>query len=153
MSDDECKACALAAGDADLPGGRIFETESWIVEHCVGPLGLGALIVKPKRHVTAVGALTSAESLELGPLLQQASAVAAELVPAEQVYNCLWSHAGGVPVHIHYVIQPITAEQMTEYGARGPVLQSAMFLADVVAPRDQVELVSETARNMFSAMR
>jgi hypothetical protein len=31
-------------------------------------------------------------------------------------------------VHIHYVVQPVTAEQMAEFKAHGPTLQVAMFL-------------------------
>jgi len=42
---DDCLACDLAAGRQPLPGGVIHQTESWLVEHCVGPLGLGTLIV------------------------------------------------------------------------------------------------------------
>ena len=81
-----------------------LESAGWRVEHCVGPLGAGTLIVKPVRHVTAVADLSDSESSALGPLLQLASKVAGELVGAEQVYNCLWSHAGGVRLHIHYVV-------------------------------------------------
>src|SRR5947209_139727 len=124
---ESCMACDLANGALLLPGGRIHETRHWLVEHCVGPLGLGTLIVKPERHVTSVAALTDVEAAELGPLLQRASAVAAQLVGAEQVYNCLWSHAGASPVHIHYVVQPVKAGQMAEFGAYGPSLQVAMF--------------------------
>ena len=82
-------ACDLAEGKLPLPGGRLHETTHWVVEHCVGPLGLGTLIVKPRRHVTSVSDLTDDEASELGPLLRTASLVAGELVPAEQVYNCL----------------------------------------------------------------
>src|SRR3954469_3865427 len=109
---ETCMACDLAAGKLPLPGGRIHETTNWLVEHCVGPLGLGTLIVKPRRHVTSVADLTGDEASELGALLRAASAVARDLVGAEQVYNCLWSHAGGVPVHIHYVVQPVTKDLM-----------------------------------------
>ncbi len=77
-----------------------------MIEHCIGSLGLGSLIVKPARQVTAVADPTV--DGELGPVLRLASWVAGQLVPAEQVYNCLRSHAGGVPVHIHYVAQPVT---------------------------------------------
>ena len=31
-----CLACDLTAGRLPLPGGRIHETDYWIVEHCVG---------------------------------------------------------------------------------------------------------------------
>ncbi len=148
---DDCLACALAAGREPLPGGLIYRTDSWLVEHCVGPLGLGTLIVKPQRHVTAVADLTAAETAELGPLLQQASRVVGRLVDADQVYNCLWSHAGGVPVHIHYVIQPVTRQLMAEYECHGPDLQTAMFKADVVPDAHEVALVADQARRLFAA--
>jgi diadenosine tetraphosphate (Ap4A) HIT family hydrolase len=148
---DECMACALSAGRLPLPGGLIHRTEHWRVEHCVGPLGLGTLIVKPERHVTAVADLTDDEAIELGPLLRQASAIARELIDSEQVYNCLWSHAGGVPVHIHYVVQPVTKAQMRDIGAYGPALQVAMFEAGVaVDPRD-IDRVSDRARERFTS--
>ncbi len=50
---DDCYVCesilALSA-----PGGCVHETANWFVDHCVGPLGAGTLIVKPKRHVVHV---------------------------------------------------------------------------------------------------
>ena len=63
-----CVACDLTAGRRPLPGGRIHSTEHWAVEHCIGPLGLGTLIVKPIRHVSSLAALTEAEAH--GPALQ-----------------------------------------------------------------------------------
>src|SRR5947208_7240881 len=64
-----CLACDLAEGRIDLPGGRILETDLWIVEHCVGPLGIGTLVVKPKRHVVHLWELREDESDALGPIL------------------------------------------------------------------------------------
>ncbi len=68
---DECLACALTAGTRELPGGLIHATAHWRVEHCVGPLGIGTLIVKPIRHVTQVADLDDEEADELGPLLRR----------------------------------------------------------------------------------
>jgi len=147
---DGCIACDLSEGRVPLPGGLIYETTHWLVEHCIGPLGAGALIVKPRRHVTAVAELHDAEALELGPLLRKASEVARGLVDAEQVYNCLWSHAGGQPVHIHYVVQPVTAAQMSTFGSHGPFLQVAMFAAGEAVPLDEIEAVADRARTSFS---
>jgi diadenosine tetraphosphate (Ap4A) HIT family hydrolase len=144
-----CLACDLAAGLQPLPGGRIFRTDRWLVEHCVGPLGVGTLIVKPQRHVTAVADLTPDEAGELGPLLCKASRVAGELVPAEQVYSCLWSHAGGVAGHIHCVIQPVGREVMDRYGLRGPNLQVAMLSTGELPDPREVERVAERARQLF----
>lgn len=147
---EDCFACDLAHGRRPLPGGLIHRTGGWLVEHCVGPLGLGTLIVKPERHVTAVADLTEPEAAELGPLLRRASEVASRLVASEQIYNCLWSHAGGVPVHIHYVVQPVTREQMTRFDSHGPDLQVAMFASgDRPDPR-QVEILAAKARALFT---
>ncbi len=148
---EECLACDLASGRQPLPGGLIHRTNHWLVEHCVGPLGLGTLIVKPERHVTAVADLTEAEARELGPLLRQASRIVAGLVEAEQTYNCLWSHAGGRPVHIHYVVQPVTRQQMQDNDAYGPALQMAMFDKGEAPSREDVEEIAERARRAFKS--
>lgn len=147
---DGCLACSLSTGRRSLPGGLIHRSDHWLVEHCIGPLGLGALVVKPERHVTAVADLSDDEVDELGPLLRLASRIAGQLVPAEQVYNCLWSHAGGVPVHIHYVVQPVTREQMDRVGCYGPKLQVAMFVEGHRPAPAEIEAVAARARGLFA---
>jgi diadenosine tetraphosphate (Ap4A) HIT family hydrolase len=129
----------------------IHETANWFVEHTVGPLSVGTLILKPKRHVTRVSGLTDDEAAELGPLLARSAAVVDELVEPEQVYTCLWSHAGGTPVHIHYVVQPATQELMARYDAYGPNLQVAMFDADISPPEAEVEAFADRARAAFGS--
>jgi len=112
--------------------------------------GLGALIVKPESHVTSVADLSEEEAAEVGPLLWRASQVASQLIEADQVYNCLWSHARGKPVHIHYVVQPVTQEQMSDFAAHGPSLQAAMFSMGDAPDRNEVERISNLARARFS---
>jgi diadenosine tetraphosphate (Ap4A) HIT family hydrolase len=141
-----CFACDLAEGRADLPGGPIYDTGRWLVEHCVGPLGVGTLIVKPRRHVVHVWELDDDEARELGPLLQRVAAVVAELTEPDQVYVGLWSHRGGRPVHIHFVVQPVTRALMDEIGDYGPHLQTVMFDRAVDPPRDEVEAFAERVR-------
>jgi diadenosine tetraphosphate (Ap4A) HIT family hydrolase len=146
-----CLACDLAAGRIPLPGGIIHETEHWLVEHCVGPLGVGTLLVKPKRHITRVSRLNDGEAAELGPLLRRSAAVVDEIVRPEQVYACLWSHAGGTPVHIHYVVQPVTRALMDEHGCYGPALQVAMFQQGELPPEAEVAAFAGLAREAFAA--
>jgi diadenosine tetraphosphate (Ap4A) HIT family hydrolase len=137
-------ACELAAGRLLLPGGRITETEHWIVEHCVGPLGVGTLIAKPKRHVVHVWELDATEAEELGPLLRRVSRALAELLDPDQIYVSLWSHAGGRPVHIHWVVQPV-ASPATE-SPLGPHLQAAMFDRGELPRLAEVEAIAEQLR-------
>lgn len=62
-----CPACDLIEGRAELPGGVIARSSGWVVEHCVGPLGVGTLVVKPERHVVHVADLTEDEGIAMGP--------------------------------------------------------------------------------------
>src|SRR3954454_6952905 len=93
--------------------------------------------------------LSHEEAAELGPLLLRSAAVVDELVKPDQVYTCLWSHAGGAPVHIHYVVQPATRELMARYDEYGPHLQVAMFDAEIYPPEDEVAAFAEQARAAF----
>jgi diadenosine tetraphosphate (Ap4A) HIT family hydrolase len=150
--DDEpgCLACDLTAGRRPLPGGRIHATTYWIVEHCVGPLGVGALLVKPRRHVVTLGGLRDDEAAELGPLLARTAAVVDELVQPEQVYVGLWSHAGRVRVHIHFVVQPATTEAIEAVGSHGPALPAGQFARDETPDAGDVEALSDRARAAFA---
>jgi diadenosine tetraphosphate (Ap4A) HIT family hydrolase len=112
---------------------------------------VGTLVVKPKRHVLRVSKLTDGESQELGPLLRGSAAVIDDLLAPEQVYVCLWSHAGGAPVHIHYVLQPVTTELIERHGAHGPRLQAAMVQTEAPPAVDAVEAFALRARSAFAS--
>jgi ATP adenylyltransferase len=146
-----CLACDLTHDRRPVPGGRILATARWVVEHTVGPLGVGTLIVKPARHVVHVAELTGAESAELGPLLRQVSAAVTEVVRPEQVYVCLWSHADAVPGHLHFVVQPAMRADMDRFDAYGPKLQMAMFTAGEMPPADEVARVCEPLRALLTS--
>lgn len=146
-----CLGCDLLAGRLDLPGGVIFERAQWVVNHCVGPLNVGSLVVAPRRHVTAVAELRDAEAAELGPLLRRTSRVVEELCSPEQVYVCLWSHGEGDRKHLHFVVQPVTSELVVRFGgARSEQLQAAMLEAAEQPDRADVEDFADRARNAFA---
>jgi diadenosine tetraphosphate (Ap4A) HIT family hydrolase len=149
-NDQECLACRLIAGTELLPGGTILRTATWVVEHCVGPLGLGTLVVKPLRHVTHVADMTAKESQELGPLLKRVSAAVTSTMNPEQVYICLWSHADGLPGHIHFVVQPACKEDLTRHNAYGPALQMAMFDAGLLPDEAAVNDVCARLRTVLA---
>ena len=148
---DGCLACDMAEGRRPVPGGLIYETAHWLVDHCVGPLGVGTLIVKPRRHVVRVGALEPDEAAELGPLLRAAAAAVDELSRPEQVYVTLWSHADAVPRHIHWVVQPVTRELMEEHGGLyGPRLHTALFERGETPDPAAVESAAAALRAWFA---
>lgn len=128
---DTCLGCAFAIGEETPPGGVLVRTDSWMVNHCVGSLGVGTLVIAPTRHVTRVSALTEPEVEELGRLIRRCSQIVEALVTAEQTYVCLWSHGPDGPKHLHWVVQPVTKELVEAYaGKRSEELQSAMFEAN-----------------------
>lgn len=141
----ECPTCAALG-----PGGVIFETELWHVDHTFGALGVGTLIVRPKRHVVGVGDLDAEESAELGPLLQRAAATVAELTRPSQVYVCLWSHMNREPGHIHFVVQPVSDELMQTYDLHGPALQTAIFARDEPPDAESARAFAAAARDLFA---
>ena len=145
---NECYACSLTNGK-NLIGGSIASTQLWRVEHCMGSLKTGTLIVKPKRHVVHVWQLSEAEAKEMGPILKEASRVVKEITDCDRTYICLWFHAGWIPGHIHYVVQPAYNSQR-EFSNPGPVLQAEMFAKNEPLVVSEVEAICNRARRIFS---
>lgn len=145
-----CEACDLHSGRRDLPGGIIHQTASWNVSHCVGPLGVGTLIVTPRRHVVHVWDLDEDERTELGPLLGRTAQVLRGLCDPDQVYVCLWSHAGGQPGHVHFVVQPAAKPQPGK--SHGPKRQTEMFAAGVLPDSAAVGDFADRARASFASV-
>jgi diadenosine tetraphosphate (Ap4A) HIT family hydrolase len=144
-----CYACQLTEGIEPLPGGRIYATEHWVVEHCTGPLGVGTLIVKPFRHCVHIGDLTAAEAQEFGPLIQRVSQAIQTLTQADQVYVCLWCHQGWQPAHVHFVVQPAWNDWRASYSRPGPFVQSAMFQAGNAPEVAEVEAISLRVKSLL----
>lgn len=65
------------------------------------------------------------------------------------LYNCLWSHAAGRPVHIHFVVQLVVREQTRLFDAHGPALQVAMFQHGELPGRTAGEHICDAARPAF----
>src|SRR2546430_14546663 len=87
MSNESCSMCAEVAGTITAPGGVVFRDEWWEVAHHTGPwTDPGELIVKARRHVESLAALTPAESAALGPVLRAAVAAREAVVRAERGY-------------------------------------------------------------------
>jgi ATP adenylyltransferase len=80
-------------------------------------------------------------------VLQQAAAVVTELELPEQVYVTLWSHMNAVPVHIHFVVQPVTRARIVEHdGQHGVRLQVEMFDRQVHPEPDAAAAFADRAR-------
>ncbi len=107
--------------------------------------------MKPRRHCLHVWELTGAEAAEIGPLLVRISGAVRQIAKPDQLYVCLWSHAGWTPGHIHFVVQPSWDRLQEEHERPGPFLQSEQFAANVSPARDAVEAFAAEARNILEA--
>jgi ATP adenylyltransferase len=147
-----CLGCDLIAGVRPLPGGIVTETNRWVVNHCLGPLGLGTLVASPQRHVVRVAELNDEEASELGPLLKRTASILTALTTPEQIYVCLWSHGGSEGKHLHWIIQPVGTETVQRYnGLRAEALQAAMFEAGEYPEASAIEAFCAQARLTFEA--
>ncbi|MEX1194329.1 MAG: hypothetical protein WD904_00805 [Dehalococcoidia bacterium] len=153
MSDVEgCLACDLTQGRRPLPGGLIFEADGWLVEHCIGPLDVGTLVVKPRGHVVRFRDLTPNEYNAFGRVLWLVTTALGELLGPDQTYICQWAHAGWIPGHIHYVIQPTWNAQGETHERPGPFLQVDMFTANEAPDPDAVEAFCDRAREAIEQL-
>ena len=71
---ESCYACGQEATlDAAPMPERTYLNELWRVAHAFNTTLPGWLVILPRRHVTSVAALTTAEAAELGPLVHRLS--------------------------------------------------------------------------------
>ena len=128
----------------------MYQSSWWAVNHVVGPLNVGTLVVGPREHVTAVSGLTDQAAVELGPLLRRTTQVIETLTAPEQTYVCLWSHGQASRKHLHFVVQPVTTAVVDRYGGlRSEQLQAAMFKSGEQPDPLEVEQFCRQARNLF----
>jgi diadenosine tetraphosphate (Ap4A) HIT family hydrolase len=133
-----CLACDATAGRVDVPGGRIAETDHWCAEHCLGPLGVGAMVVKTKEHVESLWELPDGAAEELGPFLRRMSAALVDGLGAERAYLTMW--VDKPPLHVHLVVYPRWPDEVE----RGPALDQKRYDAGDPPP----EAAAEAAKRL-----
>lgn len=134
-----CLGCEIASGQRVVPGGILHETPRWIVNHAVGRLNLGTLIVAPRDHVVAMADLDDVAAAELGPLLRDAACIVEAICQPEQTYVCMWSHGRTERRHLHILVQPVTTALVAQYGGlRAEQLQARLMTT--AEPPDPAEV-------------
>jgi ATP adenylyltransferase len=145
-----CLGCDLLAGRRDLPGGIVHQTTSWTVNHVIGAMNLGTLIVGPREHIVAIADLDDTAVAELGPVLRDTARVVEELCQPEQTYVSLWSHGAGTRKHLHIAVQPVTAAVVARHGGlRSEQLQARMLASGDEPDIADVKRFCDQARELF----
>jgi diadenosine tetraphosphate (Ap4A) HIT family hydrolase len=149
-----CLGCEIVAGERDVPGGIVAETARWIVNHAVGRLNLGTLVVAPREHLVAIADLDDDAAAELGPLLRDAARVVEAICRPEQTYVCVWSHGKSERRHLHILVQPVTTALVAQYGGlRSEQLQVKIMTTGEPPDPAEVERFCTDARQRFAALR
>jgi diadenosine tetraphosphate (Ap4A) HIT family hydrolase len=120
LTDPLCGACRANRGELAAPGGVIFQDAHWRLEHILPPIPLaGWLVLKPLRHVEALGELSAVEAATLGPLVQRIAAALQAVVQPDKVYLCQFAEAEHF-AHVHFHLIPRSADLPSE--RRGPAI-------------------------------
>jgi diadenosine tetraphosphate (Ap4A) HIT family hydrolase len=136
----DCLACQILAGVKQVPGGIIAENPWWVADHCLGPYGLGSVVIKTRAHRENLWDLSLAEATSLGPFMQQMSEAIAQAMQAERIYVSLW--VDQPPYHVHFVLQPRYPNNAQELGLKGLELQVFRTLG---APPGEAEMATAAA--------
>ena len=114
----ECATCRANRGALTTPGGVLYEDPLWRLEHAFEPVPLlGWLVLKPRRHVEALAALTDAEMASLGPLVKRVTVAMEQVLEPVKVYLCMYAESREAP-HVHFHLIPRYADTPPE--RRGP---------------------------------
>jgi ATP adenylyltransferase len=131
----------------------VHQTAGWVVNHVVGPMNLGTLIVAPKEHVVAVADLDDAAVAEFGLVLRDTARVVEALCRPEQTCVSLWSHGASARKHLHVAVQPVTTAVVVRYGGlRSEQLQARMLASGDEPAIADVERFCERARELFQTI-
>jgi hypothetical protein len=106
----------------------------------------------------AVGDLDAGTAAELGILLRDTTRVVEAICQPEQTYVSLWSHAAASPgtarKHLHFVVQPVTAALVVQYGGlRSEQLQARIMASGEGPAVAEVERFCDQARALFLVIR
>ncbi len=83
-------------------------------------------------------------------MLRAAARVVEALCEPEQTYVCLWSHGPDGRKHLHFAVQPVTADVVARYGGlRAEQLQARMLASGGRRDAAEVERLCERARELF----
>jgi len=105
---DDCIGCAVESGIAKAPGGAIFATDRWTVNHRLPDEDgewTGWFVAQPRRHVLSFADLDALERRELGQVLAWVDGCLREVEGASRVYVASLGASADAHLHLHLVPQ------------------------------------------------
>ncbi|MFE4105618.1 HIT family protein [Almyronema epifaneia] len=134
-------------GKISVPGGVIAENDWWLADHCLGPYGVGAIVVKTKVHREDLSDISADEAASLGAFLQQLSQAMRMALGAKRVYINLWDDEP--PRHVHFLLQPRYGTK-EELGLIGLELQVFRALKKPPAAKEAAAAAAQVRQYLLS---
>jgi diadenosine tetraphosphate (Ap4A) HIT family hydrolase len=144
----DCYACIREAAGPGAPAWeRIAADEHWRVAHAFNTAVPGWLVLVPRRHVTALAALTDAEAATLGSWQVRLSRALARVLGCQKTYVAQFAEAEGF-AHVHFHIVPRPPDLARDL--RGPRIFQLLGLADAaqVGEEEMTRLAAELAAQL-----
>jgi diadenosine tetraphosphate (Ap4A) HIT family hydrolase len=130
------------------PGGVIYEDDLWHLDHIIRPIPMaGWLILKPKRHLESIGAMTPEEARGFGEIGSRAAAALEEATGVKKVYLGAFGEAESFAhVHVHLIPRPLDLDE----AHRGPLIFDLMRTDTDRAPISEAVRIAEAVRRRMS---
>jgi len=142
-----CGTCRGVRNELNAPGGVIYEDDLWHLDHIIRPIPMaGWLILKPKRHIESISAMTPAEARDFGEIASRAAAALEATTGVKKVYMGAFGEAQNFAhVHVHLIPRPLDLDD----AHRGPLIFELMRRdTDAVAVSEAERIVDAVRRRM-----
>lgn len=139
-----CGTCRGVRGELDAPGGVIYEDALWHLDHIIRPIPMaGWLILKPKRHIESIAAMTPDEARAFGTISSRAAAALERATGVKKVYLGVFGEAKDFAhIHAHLIPRPLELDD----AHRGPLIFELMRTNTDRAPVTEAERIAAAVR-------
>lgn len=117
-----CDTCEVISERISSPGGLIFKTDHFHVNHCLESPIPGHLIVSPIRHIFSISEFTLDELNEFGPLIHKIRAAQNKVLGIHSIYWALKERPG---THFHMYLFPMHEWIKTRFGSHIKAITTA----------------------------
>ena len=140
----DCGTCRGVRGELGAPGGVIYEDELWHLDRIIRPIPMaGWLILKPKRHIESISAMTLAEARGFGEISSRAGAALERVTGVKKVYLAVFGEAQKFAhIHAHVIPRPIALDDKH----LGPLIVDLMRSDTDLAPISEAERIVAAVR-------
>jgi histidine triad (HIT) family protein len=150
--DPACHICRSGAGEIEIPGGVVFESDLWLLRPAPPPSYWGVpgwMMIQSKRHTPGIAHFDRAEAASFGPTLVHLERALLEITGALRIYTAAMAESAP---HFHGHLVPRYAAMPGDAQGWGVFdLQRQGMAGDVMADPAEVERIIQAYRARLAA--